>query len=192
MDSNEKKNRIFKATLDLIAKKGFHGASMLSIALKARVAAGTIYTYFKSKEDLIDALYLHLLEQLDQALLKGFRDNALPEENLKNIWLQWLFYYVSHPKEFLFLEQYSASPFISKFILSRKDPRMEPAVEYLSKLKHQGYFKDLPDPILVGVFYGPIVFMAKTYIADRKKPSVEEATHAFNACLEAIRRKEGL
>jgi len=186
--SADKKERIFKATLDLIAKKGFHGASMLSIAMKARVAAGTIYTYFRSKEDLIDALYLYQLEQLDQAILKGFREDAPPEENLKNFWIHWLFYYITHPKEFLFLEQYGSSPFITKFILSRKDPRMVPAVEYLAKLKQSGYFKDLPDPILVGIFYGPIVSIAKSFIAEKKRPTMEEAERAFDACLEGIKK----
>ena len=186
--SADKKERIYKATLDLIGNRGVHGASMLSIAMRARVAAGTIYNYFRSKEDLIDALYFYLLEQLDQAILKGFCETASPEENLKSFWIHWLFYYIAHPKEFLFLEQYSSSPFITKFILSRRDPRMAPAVEYLAKLKQSGYFKDLSDPILVGIFYGPIVAIAKSFIAEKKRPTMEEAERAFSACLQGIKK----
>jgi TetR/AcrR family transcriptional repressor of multidrug resistance operon len=188
MKKADKKERIFRATLDLIARKGFHGVSVLSIALKARVAAGTIYHYFAGKEDLIHAIYFHTIEQLDQTLLKGFRKYAEPEENLKNLWINWLYFYISHPKEFLFLEQYESSPFITKYILARKDPRMIPAVEYLAQIKEKGYFKDLPIPILVGIFYGPIVAIAKSFISEKKHPLVEEAEGAFAACLSAIKK----
>ena len=65
---------------------------------------------------------------------------------------------------------------------------MVPAVEYLARLKQSGYFKDLPDPILVGIFYGPIVSIAKSFIAEKKRPTMEEAERAFDACLQGIRK----
>jgi AcrR family transcriptional regulator len=39
--------------MELIALNGFHGAPMAMIAKQAKVAAGSIYRFFKSKDDLM-------------------------------------------------------------------------------------------------------------------------------------------
>ena len=140
----DKKTAIFQATLNLIAKQGFHGTSMFSIAKKAKVAAGTIYHYFTGKEDLINELYLFVLEKLDDRLLTEFDKEKRIEENLSILWTNWIKFYIENPKEFLFLEQYSSSPFVTSFYFEKKDARVIPAVEYMSKAKVEGFFKDLP------------------------------------------------
>ncbi|HEX9079899.1 MAG TPA: helix-turn-helix domain-containing protein, partial [Desulfuromonadaceae bacterium] len=43
MAKPDKRKEILRATLELIAEQGFHGAPMAMIAEKAGVAAGTIY-----------------------------------------------------------------------------------------------------------------------------------------------------
>ncbi len=184
----DKKTAIFQATLNLIAKQGFHGTSMFEIAKKAKVAAGTIYHYFSGKEELINELYLYVLDKLDDRLLTGFDKARRIEDNLRTLWVNWINFYIANPKEFLFLEQYSSSPFVTSFYFEKKDARVVPAVEYMAKAKSEGFFKDLPMEILVGIFYGPIVAIAKDCIAGRL--ALEEALieKAFDACLDAIKK----
>ncbi len=50
---------IFDATLSVVMKTGFNGLKMADVAKKAGLATGTVYLYFKNKEALINALYLH-------------------------------------------------------------------------------------------------------------------------------------
>ena len=57
MSSNDKREEIVRAALELIAENGFHGAPMAMIAERARVGAGTIYRYFENKDLLIAGLY---------------------------------------------------------------------------------------------------------------------------------------
>ena len=47
--------RILKAALELFRKKGFHKTTTKEISQKAKIAEGTLFNYFKTKEDL--ALY---------------------------------------------------------------------------------------------------------------------------------------
>lgn len=49
----DKKQRILKAAVHLIAKKGYLKATIAEIAHEADVAEGTVYEYFKNKEDLL-------------------------------------------------------------------------------------------------------------------------------------------
>ena len=53
----EKRDEIIRAAMELIAGHGFHGAPMALVAERAGVAAGTIYRYFESKDDLIRATH---------------------------------------------------------------------------------------------------------------------------------------
>ncbi len=54
--TEDKRRRILSAALDCFEKKGFAAASMDDIARDARVAKGTIYNYFKGKDELLEAL----------------------------------------------------------------------------------------------------------------------------------------
>lgn len=57
-------HRILDAALDIFVQKGFHHAKISEVARAAGVADGTIYLYFKNKEDLMASLFDVKLEAL--------------------------------------------------------------------------------------------------------------------------------
>lgn len=73
---------ILSAASEEFLQKGFQGASLRNIVRKAGVTTGAFYGYFKSKEELFDALvkdqYTHILEMY-QATLDNFQ-GLQPEE----------------------------------------------------------------------------------------------------------------
>lgn len=50
------RSRILKAALEEFSEKGFHNATIDSMAERAGIAKGTVYRYFKTKEQLFNAL----------------------------------------------------------------------------------------------------------------------------------------
>ncbi len=75
---DKKKKKIFDAALRLFGEFGFHEATMEKIAELAGVAKGTVYIFFKSKEDLIDQL---LLEK-SQEIVRTFSEIFSREDNI--------------------------------------------------------------------------------------------------------------
>ena len=67
----EIRERIVKAALSLFQTKGFDSTTTKAIARKAKIAEGTVFNYFKSKDDI--ALYF-FEEEVDQAMA-AVRDN---------------------------------------------------------------------------------------------------------------------
>ncbi len=63
MNKEQTKERILKAALDLFQKKGFYKTTTKEISKKAKIAEGTLFNYFKTKEDL--ALYFFEIEIQD-------------------------------------------------------------------------------------------------------------------------------
>jgi AcrR family transcriptional regulator len=57
--SDERKKQILDAATRVFAQKGFHEARMEDIANEAGLSKGTIYLYFKSKDDVIAAILDH-------------------------------------------------------------------------------------------------------------------------------------
>ena len=49
---------IRRALRNLVADRGFHGASMGAVAKEAGVATGTAYVHYESKEELVNASVL--------------------------------------------------------------------------------------------------------------------------------------
>ena len=60
----DKRRTIINAAVEVFAEKGFHHSRVSDIARKAGVADGTIYLYFKSKDDLLITIFEERMEEL--------------------------------------------------------------------------------------------------------------------------------
>jgi TetR/AcrR family transcriptional regulator, fatty acid metabolism regulator protein len=66
--SPDKRERILAAAERVFAKRGFFASRVSEIAKDAGVADGTIYLYFKSKDDLLISLFEDRMKQVNAAL----------------------------------------------------------------------------------------------------------------------------
>ncbi len=64
----EKRRRILDAAVRIFGRRGFHEARIADIAADAKVAEGTVYLYFRNKEDLLGVVFD---ESMDDVLEKG-------------------------------------------------------------------------------------------------------------------------
>lgn len=69
-DRLDKRDRILDAATRVFAKRGFFAAQVADVAKRAGVAAGTVYLYFKSKDDIL----LSLFERTMTAAIREARD----------------------------------------------------------------------------------------------------------------------
>ncbi len=79
------RKRIIESSIEIFAKKGFHQTKVDEIANNLNIAKGTVYLYFKSKEDLLHAA----IEYTFNEMLEFYKPNydLTFEENLRNILL---------------------------------------------------------------------------------------------------------
>src|SRR5215831_1099063 len=62
--AGDKRERILRAAVKVFAKNGFHATRVSEVAKAAGVADGTIYLYFKSKEELLFSLFEDRVDKL--------------------------------------------------------------------------------------------------------------------------------
>ena len=97
----------------LVARNGFHGASMSAVASEADVATGTAYTHYGSKDELVLAAYCETKAQLATAAMAGLDERADPAAQFRGIWLATYHHLRANPAHALFLLQVEHSPYRS-------------------------------------------------------------------------------
>jgi TetR/AcrR family fatty acid metabolism transcriptional regulator len=81
----EKRRIILDAAVVVFARQGFHAARVSDIADQAGVAYGLVYHYFKSKDEVLDTLFLERWDVLLEAIREVDRSEAEPREKLHAI-----------------------------------------------------------------------------------------------------------
>ena len=82
---NDKRARILDAATRVFAERGFFGSQVADIASRAGIAAGTVYLYFRSKDDVLRSIFertMHDAIREGRAGLDGIDD---PAERLRRI-----------------------------------------------------------------------------------------------------------
>ena len=113
---------IRETALRMIVEEGFKGLSMQKLAKAANVSPATIYLYYEDRQDLLNKLYLEILDRTNKAALAGFDPEMKFDEGLRQIWQNRFRYYARHPYDFYFIEQFINSPLI-KHVADKEDKR---------------------------------------------------------------------
>jgi AcrR family transcriptional regulator len=111
MNKTDKRADIMDVALNLIAERGFHDSPMALIAKQAGVAAGTIYLYFESKDELILALHRDLEVRITEMIQEGYPAAASIREKFLYMNRKVLKYFMENPFHFRFMEQFFNSPY---------------------------------------------------------------------------------
>ena len=82
-DKSERRALILNAAIEVFAKKGFHHARVSDVARCAEVADGTIYLYFKNKDDLLISLFEERMEGIVETFKDAVRGLESPQARLR-------------------------------------------------------------------------------------------------------------
>jgi AcrR family transcriptional regulator len=183
-----KRTAILDATLELISEHCFHGTAMSMIADKADVGAGTIYRYFESKEDLVTQLYLEIKREKGKALLVGYSEERSLRERFRTLWFNMLHYYMDHPRELAFLEQFDNSPFRNPEVDKAYTEYYEPLMRFFQYAFQEGVFKEMPLAMLATFTLEVAVSLAKHHAHGDLVLDDEAKELAMSATWDALKR----
>jgi len=111
--NSEKKKIILESTLELVREFGFHGFPISEVANRGGVAVGTIYYYFEGKDQLIQELYLYVVDLIFQEALKKDDASMSFKERYFIFWNNLVDLYHSKPAILSFFELYNNSSYYS-------------------------------------------------------------------------------
>ena len=87
--SDEKRDALMAAAVNIIADRGL-SAPTAAIALKAGVSNGSLFTYFATKSDLLNQLYVELKGEMGAAASEGMPGDGDVRAQLSHMWFGWV------------------------------------------------------------------------------------------------------
>jgi AcrR family transcriptional regulator len=112
--SEDKRNAILDAATRVFAERGLTAAPTSEISKQAGVAEGTLFTYFKTKDDLVNALYREIKLEVADAMMSGFPRKKSVRIRLRHVWDCYVNWGVRNPKQRKVLAQLLVSGMLSK------------------------------------------------------------------------------
>jgi AcrR family transcriptional regulator len=125
--SEDKRNAILDAATRVFAERGLSAAPTSEISKQAGVAEGTLFTYFKTKDDLINALYRELKLELADAMMSDFPRKKNVGTRLRHVWDRWVNWGVANLQQRKVLAQLTVSEVLTK---ESRDAGSAPFVEF--------------------------------------------------------------
>jgi AcrR family transcriptional regulator len=90
VDRENKRKEILAAAMNVFARKGVSKTKMIDIASEAGIGKGTIYEYYKSKDNIFFESFQHFKQQTDAFIARRLNNIRDPEAKLE-AWIDsWL------------------------------------------------------------------------------------------------------
>lgn len=155
----DKREKILNSVYVLTGRQGLASVTISGISKTAGVAAGTLYIYFKNKEEVVQLAYAAVEDKMTQAMYRDFDINLPVRQSLKQIYINMLNYRLNHYDETVFIDQYQQSGYIQLNFskqLAEYEKQNKPLYDLLEKGQREGIIKALDAIILISFFDGAV------------------------------------
>jgi len=138
----EIKNKIVRAAIECFSIAGFDKTRMDDIAVRAGLSKGTLYLYFRNKEELFYAICQNSLIDLNEQMSKLFKRKEDLGSDAEKFFIN--FRRNSRKRDRVFMEtvaEASRNPKICKALFEHRANIFRLVSKYLSQQVEKGYFK---------------------------------------------------
>jgi len=187
----DKREAILKAALELFAEQGFYGTAVPAIAERAKVAAGTIYRHFDSKEALVNALFARYKAQLGATLMSEFPFTEPPRAQFHHFFKRALAFAQKEPLAFKFLEGHHHGPYLDDQSRKLEERVLEPARAFFEHTERMKITRNCPAEALGSLIWGAIVGIVRGVWEGRVKLDAKVEAALEDAIWDAVRRHDG-
>jgi len=180
----EKRDRILRAAVNVFSRKGFFNSKVSEIARAAEVADGTIYLYFRNKDDLLISLFEEKMGEVVADVRRRIADGGNALEKLK-IFIgnhMDLLEREAGLVEVLQVELRQSTKFLKDYTPVKFFEYLEIISDILEEGKREGVLRpDLNISIARRAIFGALDELSLTYILSRK-PKYHPAVTAAELC----------
>ena len=169
----DKKEKIIDTALKLFVENGFHGTTTSKIAQEAGVANGTLFNYFKTKDELVIAIYISVKEDMADFLIKNIKDSDNFKDVMKSQFLASLFWALDNQMKFKFIQQIHTSPYVDKIEQEVTQSQVLPHLKLIQSGIDKGLIKKLPVDFIYSIISSQ-TFGVYQYIISKQFTKVQQ------------------
>ena len=190
-DPPPKRDAILRAAIDVFAERGYFNAQVADVARAAGVAAGTVYLYFKSKDDILISIF----ERGMRASLDEAREQVAPitdpRERLREFARLHL-RRLGHDRNLAIVFQVElrqSTKFMERFSSTLLRDYLGLIREAIAEgQKHGAFRQDLKPTVAAKVLFGALDEMATNWILSNRRYALEpEADAVVDIFINGVR-----
>jgi TetR/AcrR family fatty acid metabolism transcriptional regulator len=173
--ANGKYELILRAAIKVFARGGFFNSKVADVAREAGVADGTVYLYFKNKDDILVSIFNHVMDEalaLGRARLAEIND---PVEKLQRIVYAHLDR-IGRDRDLAVVFQVelrSSTKFMEQFSATKVTEYLDLIRGVIDEGQRQGVFRrELNTKIVSKILFGALDEMATNWVLSRKRYSL--------------------
>lgn len=160
-----RREHILTTALYLFADRGYYGVSVGEIAKSCQIAAGSLYTYFTSKQDLVNELYGQWKTTFAGYIQKGLDADLNLRARHKRLWNNLFEFAQDHPIALSFLESQHHSSYLTPESKGKEQQMHQFGLELYHELINarspgQRHSRELTQ-IVLSISYGGFIQLAK-------------------------------
>lgn len=157
--SSEKKEAFFRVALKLFVANGVQNTSTAEIAREAGSAAGTLFLYFQTKQDLINELVLKISEEQSEYINTLLSAPLSIQDAFLAIWNGSIDWFLRNLEAYQFVQQIRDTSIIPESIIQETAKHLSYYYIVCQKGAEAGIIKPYPIEITGGFLYQDIVAM---------------------------------
>jgi TetR/AcrR family fatty acid metabolism transcriptional regulator len=169
--TEDKRKRILQAAVKVFARKGYFAARVSEIARKAGVADGTIYLYFKGKEDILVRLFDEVMAEQSEEMGRAIAALPTAPERLRAIAERHLrLLGTNRDLAVVFqVELRQSTQFMERFTASWLGDYLALITQTIEQGQREGAFRaDLNKKVATKAFFGALDEMVTSWIIGGK------------------------
>ena len=148
--SDDKRDALMAAAARVVAVQGLSAPTAV-IAREAGVSSGSLFTYFETKADLFNQLYLELKTRMAAVSRAGLPAQAPLREQFACLWWNWTHWATANPDQRRALAQLEVSDDITPQTRAASHQAMADIAELIGRARARGPLRDAPMEFVVAL-----------------------------------------
>jgi AcrR family transcriptional regulator len=157
MLSTEKREIYLSTALKLFVEHGVQNTTTAAIAREAGTAAGTLFLYFPTKQELINELVLKIARDQSEAIRSLLNPSLTVRETFYAIWEGSLRWFMDHMDAYRYVQQVRDSGMIAESVVQETNETLSYYYEAIQKGWSEGMIKPYPAELIGGILYQHVV-----------------------------------
>lgn len=151
--SQDKREKYLRAALSLFVQKGVQNTSTADIAIEAGTAAGTLFLYFPTKQNLIDELLRKIARDYAESIKSQLTPGSPAREALFIIWNESIRWLRDHLEAYQFQQQVRNTGMVTEPVLMETASYFSFYYEAIQKGLQEGSIKPYRVDLIGGFLY---------------------------------------
>jgi AcrR family transcriptional regulator len=183
---DDKRDRLLTAALELFVARGFDGVSVPEIAAKARVAVGTVYRYFETKEALVNALYRRWKTLYNEIVLAPMPAGQSTRRQFGTYWQRMTLFARARPEATRFMDLHHHGDYLDEESRALSRKYREVAEAFIADGRKSGQLRPLDPIMVVALMWGAAAGLVKFASQGALEFDARTATDMEDALWRAI------